>query len=58
MMIGGGGSTCEKAGHGIGVTAAISPSFEIRVSGRPETDFGNYPWGVATGKYALNLWIR
>ena len=56
MMIGGGGSHCSKAGHGIGVTAAKLPSFKN--SGRPEKDFGNSPWGMATRNCALNLWIR
>lgn len=58
MMIGGGGSNCAEAGHGIGVTAAKSPSFKIRESGRPEKEFGSSTWGMATTKYALNLWIR
>jgi len=58
MMIGGGGSDCSKAGHGIGVTAAKLPSFKIRNDGRPEREFGNSPWGAVTKRYALNLWIR
>ena len=58
MMIGGGGSHCSKADHGIGVTAAKLPSFKIRNSGRPEKDFGNFAWDMATTNYALNLWIR
>ena len=58
MMIGGGGSNCSRAGHGIGVTAAKLPSFKIRESGRPEKDFANYHWGEATKTYALSLWIR
>ena len=58
MMIGGGGSSCSEAGHGIGVTAAKLPSFKIRESGRHEKEFGNYQWFVATKNYALNLWIR
>ena len=55
MMIGGGGSNCSGAGHGIGVTAAKVPSFS---NGRRENDFGNHQWDAATKKYALNLWIR
>ena len=58
MMIGGGGSHCSRADHGIGVTAAKFPSFKIRNSGRPEKDFGNFAWDMATTNYALNLWIR
>ena len=58
MMIGGGGSNCSGAGHGIGVTAAKSPSFKIRETGRPEKEFGKHQWGGVTKQYALNLWIR
>ena len=29
MMIGGGGRNCSEAGHGIGVTVAKLPSFQI-----------------------------
>lgn len=56
MMIGGGGSNCSTAGHGIGVTAAKVPSFKN--NGRPEKEFGNHQWGAATKTYALNLLIR
>ena len=58
MMIGGGGRKCSGAGHGIGVTAAKSPSFKILNSGRPEKEFGKHQWGGVTKEYALNLWIR
>ena len=58
MMIGGGGSNCSGAGHGIGVTAAKLPSFKIRESGRHEKEFGNFEWFLPTKNYALNLWIR
>ena len=56
MMIGGGGSNCSDAGHGIGVTASKSPSFKN--DERPEREFGNSQWGPVTHNYALNLWIR
>ena len=58
MMIAGGGRKCSGAGHGIGVTAAKSPSFKILNSGRPEKEFGKHQWGGVTKEYALNLWIR
>ena len=58
MMIGGGGSACSGAGHGIGVTSAKLPSFKIRVLGRPEWDVGNHHWTSVIQKYALNVWMR
>ena len=57
MMIGGGGSECSGAGHGVGVTAAKSP-YLVTEAGRPEKDFANSQWGSFTRAYALNLWIR
>ena len=58
MMIGGGGSKCSKAGHGIGVTSAKLSSFKIRIGSRPEWDFSNFHWNVGLKKYALNVWMR
>ena len=60
MMIGGGGSRCNRADHGIGVTEQDAASFEEKDSGETEYDFGydanagNPP----TQSYSLNLWIR
>ena len=58
MMIGGGGSKCDRADHGIGITEANAASFVD--GGTDEFDFG---YDANTGKtasqsYALNLWIR
>ena len=39
IMIGGGGSSCNRADHGIGITEADSPSLVFEYSG--EKDFGN-----------------
>ena len=50
MMIGGGGSGCNRADHGIGITEANEASF---VHGN-ENDFGY----IAEASYSLNLWIR
>ena len=50
MMIGGGGSGCDRADHGIGITEANEASF---ASGT-ENDFGY----IAEASYSLNLWIR
>lgn len=56
MMIGGGGSTCERADHGIGVTEAEAASF--RETGQGEQDFGDTADGVKSTSYALNLWVK
>jgi len=60
MMIGGGGSRCARADHGIGITEADAASFID--SGNGEGDFGNFTAegssGVLTKSYSLNLWIR
>ena len=60
MMIGGGGSSCARADHGIGITEANSASFDG--AAHEEGDFGNFTdsgrAGVSTKSYSLNLWIR
>lgn len=56
MMIGGGGNSCGRADHGIGVTEANAASFVYTISGG-EDDFGNNGSDQNTN-YALNLWIR
>lgn len=53
MMIGGGGSTCKRADHGIGVTEANAANF----AGSPECDFGDNTV-CSVVPYALNLWVR
>ena len=53
LMIGGGGS-CSRADHGIGITEANEASFVYGASG--ETDFGSNG-GSGTGAYSLNLWV-
>ena len=55
MMIGGGGSSCARADHGIGVTEANSPQFGSLSETR---DFGDDGMGTAVTSYGLNLWIR
>ena len=54
LMIGGGGSSCSRADHGIGITEAGAASF---VDSR-EFDFGNEANNVPANSYSLNLWIR
>ena len=57
-MIGGGGSSCHRADHGIAITEANQASF--RETGQGEHDFGNE--GSARRKnnkaYSLNLWVN
>ena len=60
MMIGGGGSACDRADHGVGITEANSASFVEDGGSEIEYDFG---YGAYTGNapsqsYSLNLWIR
>ena len=53
MMIGGGGDSCNRADHGIGITEADEAKFG---SGLGDGDFGddsNRPTS-----YSLNLWIK
>ena len=54
MMIGGGGSSCGRADHGIGITEANSARFADTT---PESDFGNNS-GSGSSTYSLNLWVR
>ncbi|XP_074607187.1 uncharacterized protein LOC141860101 isoform X3 [Acropora palmata] len=58
LMIGGGGSSCNRADHGIAITEADAASF--RDSRQGEHDFGNDgSAGRANAKaYSLNLWIN
>ena len=53
VMVGGGGSYCRRADHGIGITEAGSAQFG---TGNCDIDFGqdcSY-----TSSYSLNLWIN
>ena len=63
-MIGGGGSACGRADHGIGITEADAASFVFSHSctgaSGYEHDFG-YALVTCTTQsqpYSLNLWIR
>jgi len=53
MMIGGGGSSCDRADHGIGISEADEASFYYST----EYDFG-YGTGSSSQSYSLNVWIR
>ena len=53
MMIGGGGSGCSRADHGIGITEENDAKFG---AGTSHCDFGHdYS---QTSSYSLNLWVR
>ena len=60
LMIGGGGSSCVRADHGIGITETDAASFVDLGTTETEYDFGcdantkNAP----SQSYSLNLWIR
>ena len=60
MMIGGGGSACKRADHGVGITEADAASFIDVGTSHTKYDFGydarteNAP----SQSYSLNLWIR
>ena len=59
MMIGGGGSSCSGADHGIGITESDGASFVEKGQGETEYDFGyNATTETKPSRaYALNLWI-
>ena len=54
MMIGGGGNSCNRADHGIGITEANEASF---ATSYPQSDFGDES-GSGTSSYSLNLWYK
>ena len=57
MMIGGGGTSCIRADHGIGVTSAKEASLTAG-AGRRDHDYGDEGFNLPADAYALNLWIR
>ncbi len=60
MMIGGGGDTCNRADHGIGITEENEASFTVfdAVEGQFEADFANDGFAAGATEYALNLYVR
>ncbi len=52
-MIGGGGSGCSRADHGIGITEENAAKFGV---GQGQ-DFGDDS-GSGPATYSLNLWVR
>eukprot|EP00794_Sanderia_malayensis_P002970 gene2970-3423_t len=52
MMIGGGGSSCQRADHGLAITEKDVPGLSsFGADFGDDNDYG-------TTSYALNLWIR
>ncbi|XP_067047529.1 uncharacterized protein [Acropora muricata] len=56
LMIGGGGSSCRRADHGIAITEADQASFFS--GGEREHDFGDWRASSRNKTYSLNLWIN
>ena len=56
LMIGGGGSSCRRADHGIAITEADQASFFS--GGEGEHDFGDWRASSRNKTYSLNLWIN
>jgi hypothetical protein len=58
MLIGGAGSNCTEADHGIGITVANGATFGGS-GDNGEADFGDYAYELNREKgYALNLFVR
>jgi len=61
IMIGGGGGSCDRADHGIGITEANEAQFGVNHEGAASTtylkDFGN-GHNIASTVYSLNMWVR
>ena len=55
MMIGGGGSQCKNADHGIAITDMVSSPTGYSTR---RYDFGDEADESQITSYALNLWIR
>ena len=55
LMIGGGGSTCDRADHGIGITEENDAKFGGYL---PHSDFGNEAYQSSESGYSLNLWVK
>ena len=58
MMIGGGGSGCQRADHGIGITETNDSTFQYCSNDSGELDFGNEANSTPGTSYSLNLWVR
>ena len=60
LMIGGGGTVCGRADHGIGITGADEAKFKW--TRKEKFDFANDAnyliVGYPTALYSLNLWVR
>jgi hypothetical protein len=58
IMIGGGGTQCNRADHGIGVTEANEAQFGTTATGANlQNDFGS-DGNLGATAYSLNMWVR
>ena len=55
MMIGGGGASCQRADHGIGITEENAAKFH---GNQKYWDFGHNADLTPPSSYSLNLWVR
>ena len=55
LMIGGGGSACGRADHGVGITEENAAKFG---GSQKKLDFGNDPAQSVIKSYAINMWIK
>ena len=55
MMIGGGGSGCNRADHGIAITEENEARFSSTFYAH---DFGGEALNSSISAYSLNLWVR
>ena len=54
-MIGGGGSSCHRTDHGIGITEENESKFSTRGD---NNDFADFADRTVPCSYSLNLWVR
>ena len=55
MMVGGGGASCQRADHGIGITEENAAKFH---GNQKYWDFGHNADLTPPSSYSLNLWVR
>ena len=59
LMIGGGGLSCARADHGIGITEDDLPKLGPYAAGSEGYyDFGNEANGDISSSYSLNMWVK
>jgi len=58
MMIGGGGSACQRTDHGIGITGTKAGSFVLYDTNEHDFGYDGSLQNAPSQSYSLNLWIR